>query len=156
MEGRFGNIQQLTRQSENWLSFFYAGISGCIFLISFFGWKGATVTGSHMLGSFFLFIFNCGSLSLIWLSPVHLSWSLPFKWNGDCRREIFRRLKHEQRLNTNPGTTVMLNQMCACTSQLVGLKRTDVILTTRLLHRDETITLSHVVSQCHVRLHLSK
>lgn len=95
----------------------YAGNSGCIFTFSCFGWKGATISNSHMgVNSFFLC--NCGSLSLISKRPVHLLLSLPCKWNGKTAGETHNKSKPEHGLVRNAGSAVMLNQVCERISTL--------------------------------------
>lgn len=86
-----------------------------------------SLTHTHVVGYFF-FIFNCGVLSLKSCTSVMVT-AMQVE-RKDSRRETLHWHKREQRLDTDPGTTVMLTQ--TCTSWPVGLERSDVILTAQL------------------------
>lgn len=137
--GRFGNIQQLTGQSESWLLFFwYAGFSGFFFFFFYiytFLALAEKVPQSVTHKWWVIFGLFLTVESYLFKSCTSVMVTAMQVEQRDCRRESLHWRKHEQRLDTNPGTTLMLNQMCTCTSRLVGLERTDVILTAQLLCR---------------------
>lgn len=149
--GRFGDIRQLTGQSESWLLFFwYAGISGCLFFFTFLALAEKvpqSLTHKWWVISFFWFIFTCGVLSL--LSPVHLLWSLPCKWNRETAGK---------RPSTDANTSkdsIQIQEPHWCWIKRArarpGWLDRSVQMSSSPLS-SFAVTLSHVFNQCHISL----